>query len=198
MRLISKLDSDTLADHWATRRGRTRPSPEPTWYLTFPNSPELHAFARRASASIADLPHLVPVEVDWLHATLVRPGAAAELRGKDALTDLPTAPADPMVLDQLLVFDEGLAVIGASPAWQAWLNAARAHLSIDNPDPHVWFHISLGYATGPQPAADLIAQLHPLLEDSKAIPIGRPSLVLAELIRAPQAYRWRPLVELDL
>jgi|GEM_PF-2730164 len=187
--------AEHLSDHWEKRRGRTRPRPEYTWYLTYGHSPELHDLASAFQATIKGERHVVPVATPWLHSTLVRPGAADGMFGPEGFDRLPSAPPEPFLLTEAIIFDEGAAIIGVNDTWQAWLNAARAALALDNPDPHVWLHVSLCYTTGPYPTDNLDDRLSPLVSPLASVDAGRPVLTFCELHRRETAYEWTPIAE---
>lgn len=76
-------DADRLRDHWWPRPGWRPGRIMLTWHLTFDHAAELHQLVREFQSTLADLPGLNLVPVEWLHLTIQGVGYEDETPAED-------------------------------------------------------------------------------------------------------------------
>ena len=76
-------DADRLRGHWWPRPGWRPGRIMLTWHLTFEHATELHQLVTKFQHTLADLPGLNLVPVEWLHVTIQGVGYEDETPAKD-------------------------------------------------------------------------------------------------------------------
>ena len=121
-------DFERTRNHWWWRDGWGPGTRYLTWHLTFEGATDLHRTARRAGASLGQIPGVDVVPVEWLHLTMTGVGFAEDVdsatrksiasSGLDLASNLSVAP---VVFDRVFLLREGLCLSTTSP----WLQELK-------------------------------------------------------------------------
>lgn len=195
-----------LHNHWARPAGRRAYY----WYLTFENSPELHALARECREAIA-FPYYDLTPVPDLHLTLDRIAFEGDVT-PDQLDAIEAAAvrgcrtvAPFKITVGALGGTPGAIGFTASPArpvrdLRDALRAATLSACPDAPVRSAEFHphVAIAYANSDGiPAADAIAAVEKLHATARAeVTVEDAALVLLE--RRPRSYAWHPVSRIPL
>lgn len=192
-------------DHWWWREGWGPGTRYLTWHLTFEDAGSLHEAAQRAADALSTVPFVDVVPREWQHLTMAGVGFADEFDSSTvqalahSVFDAASAiVAEPVVLDRLFLFEEGVCLSADSP----WLHELRGtqvecgrSVGGADPAPDERFHphVTLAYFSGAvdEDSVDEAlrrAALHPVV-------VSRPRLSLIELGRDDRLYTWRVIAQ---
>jgi 2'-5' RNA ligase len=193
-----------LHDHWA------RPVSPPAyyWYLTFEDSPELHALARECQQAIA-FPYYDLTPPDELHITLDRIAFRGDIT-PGQLADIQTATI--RACESIPPFDITIGSLGGTPgaigftAYPAQpirqirdtLRAATLSVFPEAPVRRHAFHphMAIAYANSDNvPAAEAIAAVEKL-NPTACTTLTASAGTLVLLQRRPRAYAWQAITRI--
>lgn len=197
---------DRLHNHWARPGGRRSWQ----WYLTFEESPRLHALATRCQAAIA-WPYYDLLPPEGLHLTLGRIAAEGEITAGQVAE---VAAAAARACTALAPFDISIGRLGGTAGALGFAVGSSAQLRQLRdalheatrlvvpggrpPGPEFEPHVSIAYCnTDGVPAAQVIA----VVEELRALPSVTTTVraaVLVLLERLERAYVWRPVARTPL
>lgn len=196
----------SLRNHWS------RPASPPAyyWYLTFEDSPEMHALARECQEAIS-FPYYDLTPPHDLHLTLDRiaftggitPGRLTDI--KAAATRACQSIPPPTITIGSLGGTPGAIGFTASPAQRVGqirdtLRAATLSAYPDAPvrRPEFHPHVAIAYANSDEaPAAQAIAAVEKLRPTARtSLTITAATLVLLQ--RRPRAYAWEAIARIPL